>query len=432
MFFRKDEFADVYADGQGRSLIVRFRRQPLGARIGMALISLILIAGIAYWLFGGGKPPAQAMPPAEVTVATPLQRTIIEYDEFTGQFEPSRTVEIRPRVSGQLVGVHFHDGDYVQQGQLLFTIDPRPFRAELAEAQARALAARAASKLAAVQLTRAQRLLPKGFVSRDDYDIRQEADRSARANIAATDAIVRQRALDLEFTQVRAPVSGRISDRRADPGTLLAGGNGEDATLLTTINAVDPIYFTFDVSEALLLKAQRLRTAGDDAPQSVEIRLQDEPDYRWRGTVDFTDNGIERNSGTIRARAVVANGDGFLVPGVFGSMRLSSRQPVSVLLVPDSAVVTDQAGKIVMTIGKDGKAVPVPVTIGPVIDGLRVIRGGLAPDAKVVIRGHQRMFPGVPIKPKLGRIVPEPAKPGSPVVSPPAASSATFASGQAH
>lgn len=428
MFFRKDEFNEV----AGGSLVVRVRRQPLGTQIGLALIGLLLLAAIAYWLFGGGKPAAQAMPPAEVTVATPLQRTIIEYDEFTGRFEPSRTVEIRPRVSGQLVAVHFRDGDYVRQGQLLFTIDPRPFQAALAEARARAQAARAAARLASVQLGRAQKLLPKGFVSRDNYDIRQEANNSARADIAAADAIVRQRALDLEFTQVRAPVSGRISDRRADPGTLLAGGNGADATLLTTINAVDPIYFAFDVSEALLLKAQRDRGAGGSAPQAVEIRLQDEPDYRWRGTVDFTDNGIERNSGTIRARAVVANPDGFLVPGVFGSMRLSSRRPVNVLLVPDSAVTTDQAGKAVMTIGKDGKAVPVPVSVGPVIDGLRVIRAGLAPEARVVIRGQQRMFPGLPIKATLSRIAPEPAKAGSPAATPPPASSAVFAnSGQA-
>ena len=426
MLLRKNEFRDSSSTGL-RSRVMEIRR-PAAIRAVVILLSVFGLIAIAYWLFAGGKQATAAMPPVEVTVATPLQRTIIEYDEFTGRFEPSRTVEIRPRVSGQLRAVHFRDGDFVRQGQLLFTLDPRPFQAALAEAQARRAAARAGSRLAAVQLTRAQRLLPKGFVSRDNYDIRQEADHAARADIAAADAIIRQRALDLEFTQVRAPVSGRISDRRADPGTLLAGGNGADATLLTTINAVDPIYFTFDVSEALLLKAQRERAAGAGAPQSVEIRLQDEPDYRWHGTVDFTDNGIERNSGTIRARALVANPDGFLVPGIFGSMRLSSRRPVNVLLVPDSAVITDQAGKAVMTLGKNGQAMPVPVTVGPVIDGLRVIRGGLAPDSRVVIRGHQRMFPGVPIKPKLSRILPEPAKSRSPAASPPPASSAAFAS----
>ena len=429
MLMRKNEFADSSDTGR-RSLVMAIRR-PAAIRAALILLAVLGLIASAYWLFAGGKPATAAMPPVEVTVATPLQRSIIEYDEFTGQFEPSRTVEIRPRVAGQLRSVHFRDGDFVRQGQLLFTIDPRPFQAALAEARARASAARAGSRLATVQLSRAQGLVAKGFVSRDNFDIRQAADQSARADIAAADAIVRQRALDLEFTQVRAPVSGRISDRRTDPGTLLAGGNGGEATLLTTINAVDPIYFSFDVSEALLLKAQRERAAGNSAQQSVEIRLQDEPDYRWRGTVDFTDNGIARNSGTIRVRAVVANPDGFLLPGIFGSMRLSSGRPVNVLLVPDSAVITDQAGKAVMTIGQNGQAMPVPVTVGPVIDGLRVIRGGLAADAKVVIRGHQRMFPGVPIKPKLARIVPEPAKARGLAVNAPPASSAAFATGGA-
>jgi RND family efflux transporter MFP subunit len=425
MLLRKNEFQDSTERGQ-RSLVMLVRNRR-AVRLVLGLVAVLALIGIAYWLLAGGRQAAAAPPPAQVAVATPLQRSILEYDEFTGRFEASQAVEVRPRVSGQLRSIHFRDGDYVRQGQLLFTIDPRPFQAALAEAQARARAARAAARLAAVQLARAEGLISKGFVSRNDFDTRQEAAQSAQANIAAADAIVRQRALDLEFTQVRAPISGRVSDRRADPGTLLAGGNGGEATLLTTINAVDPIYFTFDVSEALLLKAQRERAAGGGTGQLVEIRLQDEADYRWRGTVDFTDNGIAGDSGTIRARAVVANRDGFLVPGVFGSMRLASRRPVNALLVPDSAVITDQAGKIVMTIGKNGQAVPVPVQVGPVIDGLRVIRSGLSPDAKVVIRGHQRMFPGVPIKPTLTRIVPAPVRGPSPVSAPLPASSATFA-----
>ena len=425
MLFRKNEF-DAPVDGRSSSLIVRLKRRPRAQRIALAFIPVLLILAFAYALLGGGQQPAAAMPPAQVAVAYPLQRTILEYDEFTGRFAPSQTVEIRPRVSGQLVGVHFRDGDYVRRGQLLFTIDARPFRAELAEAQARANAARAAARLATLQLGRAQRLLPKGFVSRDDYDTRQEANRSAQANIAAADAVVRQRALDLEFTQVRAPVSGKISYRRADPGSLVAGGSGE-TTLLTTINAVDPVYFIFDVSEALALKSQRDQVAGSSGPQQVEIRLQDEADYRWRGQVDFTDNGLDPASGTIRARAVIPNPDGFLTPGLFGSMRLAGRRPVNVLLVPDSAVLTDQAGKSVMTIGPNGQPMPVPVQVGPVIDGLRVIKSGLASDAKVVIRGHQRMFPGAPIQAKLTKIAAEPAKPGSPAASPTPASSARFA-----
>ncbi|HUG80152.1 MAG TPA: efflux RND transporter periplasmic adaptor subunit [Bryobacterales bacterium] len=427
MFFRKNEFNDVPATVQGNSLIVRVRRRPIGAQVGFGLITLLLLAAIAFWLFGGGKPAAQATPPAVVAVAVPLQRQIVEYDEFTGRFEPSRSVEIRPRVSGQLQALHFRDGDYVRQGQLLFTIDPRPFAAVLAEAQARAAAARTAAALAQAELARALRLLPDEAVSREEVDNLRATARSAQANIAAADAVVRQRALDLEFTRVRAPIGGRISYRRFDPGSLVSGGNTGAATLLTTINAVDPIYFSFDVSEALLLKSQRERAAGANAPQQVEIRLQDEPNYRWRGRVDFTDNGIDPNSGTIRARALVANRDGFLTPGMFGSMRLASRVPVTALLVPDSAVLTDQTGRMVMTIGPKGQPVPTPVTVGPVVDGLRVIKAGLNPSSKVIIRGHQRMMPGVPIQPKLTRIVPEPSRQPSSATSPALASSATFA-----
>jgi len=405
----------------------RIRRQSPQLRAAVIVLPLLLLVALGYWLFGGGSQAAAAMPPAEVAVASPLQRTIIEYEEFTGRFEPSRSVEIRPRVSGQLQALHFRDGAYVQQGQLLFTIDPRPFAAVLAEAQARAAAARTAAALAQAELARAVRLLPDEAVSRQEVDILRAAARSAEANIAAADAVVRQRALDLEFTRVRAPISGRISYRRTDPGTLLSGGNTGAATLLTTINSVDPIYFNFDVSEALLLKSQRERAAGAGQAQQVDIRLQDESDYTRRGRVDFTDNGIDANSGTIRARALVANRDGFLTPGMFGSMRLASRIPVLVLLVPDSAVLTDQTGKMVMTIGPNGQPMSVPVTVGPVVDGLRVIKSGLAADSRVIIRGHQRMMPGLPIKPKLTRIVAEPSKAASPAASPPTTSSATFA-----
>lgn len=426
MLFRKNEF-DGPVGPASETLVVRIRRQSPARRAALLIAPLLLLLAAAYWAFSGGQQPAAAMPPAQVAVAVPLQRTVLEYDEFTGRFEPSRSVELRPRVSGQLVGIHFRDGDYVRQGQLLFTIDPRPFAAALAEAQARAAAARTAAALARTELARALRLLPDEAVSREEVDNLRAAARSAEANIAAADAVVRQRALELEFTSVRAPIGGKASYRRIDPGSLVSGGDSGASTLLTTINAVDPVYFTFDVSEALLLKAQRERAAGNGEPQLVEIRLQDEPDYRWHGRVDFTDNQIDPNSGTIRARAVIANRDGFLTPGMFGSMRVASSRPVEALLVPDSAVVTDQAGKAVMVIGKSGQAEPRPVTVGPVIDGLRVIKSGLGANDKVIIRGLQRLMPGAPIQPKLTRIVPEPSKAVSPAAAPTPASSARFA-----
>jgi RND family efflux transporter MFP subunit len=425
MLLRNDEFGASREAGQN-ALVARVRRQPPAARAGLIAVALLAVLALVYWFFAGGNQPAKAAPPAQIAVAYPLQRNIVEYDEFTGRFEPSRTVEIRPRVSGQLAGIHFRDGDYVRQGQLLFTIDPRPFAAALAEAQARATAARTAAALARAELARALRLLPDEAVSREEVDNLRATARSAEANIAAADAVVRQRALDLEFTRVRAPISGKVSYRRVDPGSQVASGAGAAGTLLTTLNAVDPIYFTFDVSEGQLLKTQRDRAVDGGTPQAVDIRLQDEPDYRWHGQIDFTDNGIDPASGTIRARAIVANGGGFLTPGMFGSMRSSSGRPVTALLVPDSAVQTDQAGKMVMTIGKNGQPLPVPVVVGPVIDGLRVIKSGLSPTAKVVIRGQQRMMPGAPLQPKLTRIVPEPSKPASPVALGQPASSASF------
>jgi multidrug efflux system membrane fusion protein len=425
MFLRKNEFGESSAGN--RSLVAQVRRQSPAVRAGLIALAVLALLALGWWLVGGSKQPAAAMPPAEIAVAYPIQRNIIEYDEFTGRFEPSRAVEIRPRVSGQLQAIHFRDGDYVRAGQPLFTIDPRPFAAALAEAQARSAAARTAAALAQAELARAVRLIPDEAVSREEVDNLRAAARSAGAGIAAADAVVRQRALDLEFTRVVAPISGKISYRRVDPGSQVASGAGAAGTLLTTINAVDPIYFTFDVSEGLLLKAQRDRAAAGGAPQIVDIRLQDEPDYRWHGQVDFTDNGFDPASGTIKARAIVANGTGFLTPGMFGSMRLSSGRPVTALLLPDSAVLTDQAGKMVMTIGKNGQPTPVPVVVGVVINGLRVIKSGLSPGARVVIRGQQRMMPGVPIQPKLTRFAADPTPAATTVAVAQPASSASFA-----
>lgn len=423
MFFAKNAFNL----SSSRATSANLGRDPRIVRFGSAAVGLALLLGLAWWLLGDSRQPAAAMPAAEVAVAYPLQRNIVEYDELTGRFEPSRSVEIRPRVSGQLQSIHFRDGEYVRAGQLLFTIDQRPFAAALAEAQARAAAARTAAALADAELARALRLVPDEAVSREEIDNLRATARSAHANIAATDAVVAQRRLDLEFTNVRAPIGGKISYRRVDPGSQVASGAGDAGTLLTTINALDPIYFTFDVSEGLLLKSQRERGSQPAGAQMVDIRLQDEADYRWHGQVDFTDNGLNASSGTIRARAIVANNTGFLTPGMFGTMRLSSGRPVTALLLPDSAVATDQAGKSVMTIGANGQPTPVPVVVGPVIDGLRVIKSGLKPDARVIIRGQQRIMPGMPIQPKLTSFAADKSPAPSPVAAEQPASSAVFA-----
>jgi multidrug efflux system membrane fusion protein len=395
-------------------------------KIALGGVPLALIGAVALFEAGGAPAPA-APPPPTVTVANPLVRQVSEWDDYSGRFEASKSVEVRPRVSGAIVGVHFTDGSVVHKGQLLFTIDPRPFNAALAEARATVASARSDLALANADYSRATRLLAVDAVSKSDVDRLRARVQATNAALAAANARVQSRALDLSFTQVRAPITGRISDRRIDPGNLVQGGDaGGQASLLTTINALDPIYFSFDASESLFLKARRARESGA-APSSVEIKLQDEPDYRWHGRLDFADNGLDTRSGTIRLRAVVANANQFLTPGMFGNMRLSTGVATNALLVPDAAVSTDQARKIVMVAGKDGSLTPRPVTVGPVIDGLRVIRSGLAPTDKVVISGAQLVLPGMKAKLQPGRIIAQ-ATPATPdTVAVPLSGEATFA-----
>lgn len=373
----------------------------------------VAIAGGLFLGRTGSEPANAALPPATVTAAAPVVRQITEWDDYSGRFEASRSVEVRPRVSGAITGVHFRDGEVVRQGQLLFTIDPRPFTAALAEAQAAVQSAQSDLSLARADLGRATRLLEVDAVSRSDIERIRARVQAAEAALAAAQARVRSRALDVSFTQVRAPITGRISDRRIDAGNLVGGGPAAgEATLLTTINALDPVYFTFDASEALYLKARRARESGA-AATDVAIRLQDETDYKWRGRLDFTDNGIDNRSGTIRLRAVVNNPTQFLTPGMFGNLRLAAGGPTSALMVPDQAVQTDQARKIVMVVGKDGSLTPRPVDVGPLLDGLRVIRSGLAPTDRVVIAGAQLALPGTKVKVRPGVIRPSPARTAS-------------------
>ena len=373
------------------------------------------------------EPTAAAAPPAPtVSVAAPLVRSIAEWDEYSGRFEASRTVEVRPRVSGAIVGVHFTDGSVVRQGQLLFTIDARPYSAVLAEARAAAQGARSELALAQADLGRATRLLEVEAVSRSDVDRLRARVQAAQAALAAANARIQSRALDVGFTQVRAPISGRISDRRIDAGNIVESAGAGGGTLLTTINALDPIYFNFDASEALFLKARRAQQSGA-APSNVEIRLQDETDYRWRGRLDFTDNGIDTRSGTIRLRAVLSNGDQFLTPGMFGNMRLATSGTAPAMLVPDAAIQTDQTRKIVMVAAGDGTLTPKPVVLGPLVDGLRVIRSGLSPTDKVVIAGGQNVMPGMKAQLKRGVITPVAASAAPAPAATAPAGQATFA-----
>jgi len=332
---------------------------------------------------------------------------------------------VRPRVSGQIVAVHFTDGELVRKGQVLFTIDPRPFAAALAEAQAVAASARSDLALARTDLARAERLLGDEAVAQSEVDRLRARVRAGAAAASAAEARVRSRTLDMEFTRVTAPISGRASDNRVDQGNLVAPGDGMTGTLLTTINALDPIHFTFEASEALFLKAKRAKQDGA-TETAVEVRLQDEADYRWRGRLDFADNALSPRSGTIRLRAIFPNADGFLTPGMFGNMRLGVGGTVKALLVPDAAVRSDQARKIVLVVAPGGTVAAKPVTPGALIGGLRVVRSGLEPDDAVVISGFQLAQPGTEVQSRNGVIQAPKALP-APSIEPPAAVQATLA-----
>ncbi len=387
-------------------------------------VASVLMTAALYGCSKGGEAPAPQAPP--VTVATPLARQVVDWDEVTGRFEATRSVDVRARVGGYIQAVHFKDGDFVRQGQLLFTLDARPAQAALASAQAQLSQAQAQLTLARSEFARAEGLLASQAVSQAEVDSKRGAVAQAQAAVSAANAAIRARQLDVEFTRVTAPIAGRVSDRRVDPGNLVGGGSSA-GDVLTTIVSSSPIYFVFDGSEALALKYQREARTGGPAP--IRIRLQDETSYDRVGTLDFTDNAIDTASGTIRLRAVVPNADGFLKPGMFGQAQLAGGGSYQALLVPDSAIATDAARRVVMVVNADGSTATRAVQTGPLVDGLRVVRSGLKPTDRVIIAGGQRIqMPGMKVQPKNGTIAPVAPQAGSaPVTQAALASSASFA-----
>jgi RND family efflux transporter MFP subunit len=388
---------------------------------GIVAASVLMTAA----LYGCSQPSeAQAPPAPSVTVAVPLVQAVQDWDEFTGRFEATQSVEVRARVGGYVSAVHFRDGEFVRRGQLLFSLDPRPAQAALASARAQLSQAQAQLALAQSELSRSETLLESQAVSQAEVDTRRGALQTAQAAIAAANANVRARQLDLEFTRVTAPISGRVSDRRVDAGNLVAGGSSA-ADVLTTVVSSAPIHFVFDGSEAVLLKYQRQARQGA-AP--IQVRLQDETGFTRSGTLDFTDNAVDTASGVIRFRAVIPNADGFLKPGMFGQARLAGAGTYNAMLVPDAAVATDQARRIVYVVAADGSVSPRPVQLGPLVDGLRVIRSGLERTDRVIINGVQRIqAPGMKVQASNGQIRPVAREAEVSVTRSAPASSATFA-----
>jgi multidrug efflux system membrane fusion protein len=361
---------------------------------------------LALGLAGCGEAPKQnAAPPAPaVTVASPVKRSIVDLDEYVGRFVALDSVEVRARVSGYLDKVLFADGQTVKAGDSLFVIDRRPFENTVAQAQANLAQARANLAFTEGDLAREAQLVRDKTITEQTFDQRTQAKRSAEASVAANEALVRQATLDLEFTVLKAPISGHIGDRRVSPGNLVTGGTGGNTTLLATIVSTDPIRLEFTVDESSYLRYERMGLVGRGVPREkagdVMLRLIDEKDYASKGKLDFVDNVIERATGTIRLRALFDNAKDLFTPGMFARIQVPGSQPYEALLVPDVAIGTEQVRKFVYVVGPDDVVAMKYVTLGDTRDGLRIIKDGLSASDRVIVNGVPRAKPGLKVAPQ--------------------------------
>jgi RND family efflux transporter MFP subunit len=365
----------------------------------LALATLVVACGERQQQQSGGPPP-----PA-VTVDKPVQKEVTDYDEYVGRFVAVNAVEVRARVSGYLEGVHFKDGQRVKQGDLLFTIDKRPFQNAVQQAQANLTQAKSNLAYAESDLARGQQLVKEKTISEQLFEQRSQAARNARAAVAGAEAALRQAELDLEFTELRAPINGRIGDRRVSPGNLVTGGAGGNTTLLATIVSTDPIHFEFTFDEASFLRYQRMSGKGHDvasrgAGVPVSLKLIDEKNFSHKGRMDFVDNVIDRSTGTIRGRAMFSNPEDVFTPGMFARVRVPASPPYEALLVPDVAIGSEQARKYVLVVDADNVAQPKYVTLGQLVGDLRVIKSGLAAGDTVIVNGVARVRPGQKVTPQ--------------------------------
>jgi RND family efflux transporter MFP subunit len=355
-------------------------------------------------LFSGCKPQPVAPPPPEVSTVQPVLKDVTEWDDFTARLEPIKSVEVRARVSGYLDSIHFKDGQEVKVGDLLFVIDPRPYEADAERARAELKRAEAQRNLAQQNLQRAEKLMQGSTIAPEQYDARRNEYDIAAANVTEAQAAAKAAELNLEFTQVKAPIGGRISRRFADEGNLITGGSTQ-STLLTTIVPYNPLYAIFDADERLVLKYSRLDLSGQrkssrGTPNPVRIALADEKEFSHEGKMDFVDNRLDPETATLRGRALIDNSDGLLTPGLFVRLQLKGRGPYPALLIPDEAIGTDQSKKFVMVVDKDGLAQRRFVTPGRLYEGLRAVDDGLTAEDKVIVGGLMRVRPGAPVKVK--------------------------------
>lgn len=373
----------------------------------LPFLAMIAAAGAGTWLLSdqarsnsgssGGAPPPPEVPVAEVVV-----RKVARSSEFTGHTAAVESVEVRPRVGGYIQSVSVPEGGLVTEGQLLFQIDPRPFQAALDQAKAQLAQAEARLAQAEADFARAEQLIDKGITSRERYEDAVATRRERQAQVQAAKAAITTAELDLSYTRVTAPIAGRVDRMLVTQGNLVAGGSAGQPTLLTTIVSVDPAYVYFDIDEATYLEfVEKARPGKPDSSKAqlpVRVGLVTDRGFPHKGKLDFLGNRIDRSTGTIRARAILPNPDGRLAPGLFARVRLVTGEPRETVLIDDQAVGTDQGKRYVLVLGEGNKVVYRPVTLGPVVGGLRTVASGLAAGETVIIKGL--VGPGMQVTPR--------------------------------
>jgi multidrug efflux system membrane fusion protein len=371
----------------------------------LALVAATTLALASLGCDSNAAPAAGGPPPAEVSIAPVLNKTVHAWDDFTGRISAVESVDLRPRVSGYIERVAFEEGQDVQRGDLLFVIDPRPYQAALAQAEAQLEAARSAARLARAQDARAQSLIEAKVISREEFEARRAASAQGDAGVRAAEAAVATARLNLQFTQVRAPIAGRVGRALVTEGNLAQA----DATLLASLVSIDPVYVDFESDEQTFLRYGAKAREGGNA---VKVGLANEEGYPHAGQLDFVDNRVDPRTGTIRARAVLPNPDRLFTPGLFARVQLEGSQAFPAVLVDDRAVLTDQDRKYVYVVGADNLAVRRDVTLGRMAEGLRVVTAGLKPGDRVVVDGVQKIFfPGMPVKATAVPMAPGERKP---------------------
>jgi RND family efflux transporter MFP subunit len=363
------------------------------------ILALATLASFAASCGSTSKPPP---PRPKVVVSHPVDREVSEWDEYTARLEAVDFVEIRPRVSGYLQAVAFKEGTTVKKGDLLFQIDPRPYEAVLHRTEGDLAVANARLQLARTKLDRANKLVGRDAISREEADTRAAEARQAEAGLQAAGAAVDAARLDVEFTQIRAPITGRVSRKLVTEGNLVTGGTGSQGTLLTTLVSLDPIYVYFEADERAFLKYQRLAQTGDrpssrDVRNPVRIGLADEDGFPHEGYMDFVDNRLDSGTGTMIGRAVLPNPYFDFTPGLFARLRLPGRPRYRAVLIPDSAVVSDQSKKLVYVVDDGGMVSNRQIELGPMYEGLRIVHQGLSSSDRIIVSGIQRARPGITV-----------------------------------